>query len=157
MTGEGTTNVSQETQSRENEQTFAYFAPMLREKVKALLIDDDATDAAIIGRLAAKSKQLDFTLRVCLSTEEAERVVFDQSFDVIYVDYWLGLQTSIAFISELAKSQKAPCVLLTGLDEPDIRRIAFRAGVKAFLSKEEISTQAIEGVTLAVLRARAEN
>lgn len=130
---------------------------MLREKVKALLIDDDATDADIIGRLAAKSKQLDFTLKVCFSTEEAEQLVSQQSFDIIYIDYWMGLETSIAFISELSKSQNAPCVLLTGLDEPDIRRVAFRAGVKAFLSKEEISTQAIEGVTLAVLRARAGN
>jgi DNA-binding NarL/FixJ family response regulator len=157
LSGEGTTTVSQEALSREYEQTFAYFSPMQREKVRALLIDDDSADAEIIGRLAAKSKQLDFTLRVCLSTEEAERVVSDQAFDVIYVDYWLGMQTSIAFIIELAKSQNAPCVLLTGLDEPDIRRIAFRAGVKAFLSKEEISTQAIEGVTLAVLRGRAGN
>lgn len=149
--------MSQELLSSENEQSFAYFSPTLREKVKALLIDDDATDAAIIGRLAAKSKHLDFSLKVCLSTEEAERIVSNQSFDVIYVDYWMGLETSIPFISELSKTQAAPCVLLTGLDEPDIRRIAFRAGVKAFLSKEEISTQAIEGVTLAVLGARAED
>ena len=140
--------------SREDDKTFAYFSPVARDKVRALLIDDDAADAAIINRLASRSKQLDFKLRVCFSTDDALRLMAEQTFDVVFVDYWLGSHTSIAFISELARTQSTPCVLLTGLDEPDIRRIAFRAGVKAFLSKEEISAQAIESVTLAVLEAR---
>lgn len=141
--------------SREDQETLAYFSPTARETVRALLIDDDSADAAIVSRLAAKSKQLDFKLKVCFTTDDALRVMAEQTFDVIFVDYWLGSQTSIAFISEFAKTHDAPCVLLTGLDEPDIRRIGFRAGVKAFLSKEEISAQAIEGVTLAVLKGHA--
>ena len=140
---------------REGEDTLAYFSPVARDTVRALLIDDDAADAAIINRLAAKSKQLDFRLKVCFSTDDALRLVKEQRFDVVFVDYWLGSQTSIGFISAFSKANNIPCVLLTGLDEPDIRRVAFRAGVKAFLSKEEISAQAIEGVTLAVLEGRA--
>jgi len=140
--------------SREDDKTFAYFSPVARDQVRALLIDDDAADAAIINRLASRSKQLDFKLRVCFSTDDARRLMAEQTFDVVFVDYWLGSHTSIAFISELTRTQATPCVLLTGLDEPDIRRIGFRAGVKAFLSKEEISAQAIECVTLAVLEAR---
>ena len=129
--------------SREEDKIFAYFSPVPRDKVRALLIDDDAADAAIINRLASRSKQLDFKLRVCFSTDDALRLMAEQTFDVVFVDYWLGSHTS------------TPCVLLTGLDEPDIRRIGFRAGVKAFLSKEEISSQAIESVTLAVLDGHA--
>ncbi len=148
-------NVGSNPVSRQDQETLAYFSPAARETVRALLIDDDAADAAIVSRLAAKSKQLDFKLKVCFTTEDALRVMAEQTFDVIFVDYWLGSQTSIAFISQFAKTHEAPCVLLTGLDEPDIRRIGFRAGVKAFLSKEEISAQAIEGVTLAVLKGNA--
>jgi DNA-binding NarL/FixJ family response regulator len=140
--------------TRDAEETLAYFSPTARETVRALLIDDDAADVAIVSRLAAKSKQLDFKLRICFTTDDALRVMAEQPFDVIFVDYWLGSQTSIAFISDFSKTHAAPCVLLTGLDEPDIRRIGFRAGVKAFLSKEEISAQAIESVTLAVLEGR---
>ena len=125
-----------------------------REKVQALLIEDDAADAAVISRLAARSKQLDFDMTVCLSGDQAQRLTAARAFDVIYVDYWLGLNTSIGFIADFTRRSPSPCVLLTGLDEPDIRRIAFRAGVRAFLSKEEISTQAIEAVTLAVLGDR---
>jgi CheY-like chemotaxis protein len=123
-----------------------------RDKVRALLIDDDPVDATMISRLAAKSRQLDISLTTCQSVAEAASLLEDQQFDVLYVDYWMGWQTSIHFIHILSRAQNAPCVLLTGLDEPDIRRIAFRAGVRGFLSKDELSTQAIEGVTLAVLR-----
>jgi CheY-like chemotaxis protein len=127
------------------------FMPPERDKVRALLIDDDPVDASLISRLTAKSRQLDISLTTCRSVSEATSVLARQQFDVLYVDYWMGSQTSIHFIHALNQTQKTPCVLLTGLDEPDIRRIAFRAGVKAFLSKDELSTQAIEGVTLAVL------
>ena len=140
---------------RESEESLAYFSPIAREIVRVLLIEDDAADAAIINRLSARSKQLDFRIKACFSTDEALRLVKEHKFDVVFVDYWLGSQTSIGFISSFAKAHEVPCVLLTGLDEPDIRRVAFRAGVKAFLSKEEISAQAIEGVTLAVLEGRA--
>jgi CheY-like chemotaxis protein len=123
-----------------------------RDKVRALLIDDDPVDASLVSRLAAKSRQLEISLTTCASVAEAASLLEEQQFDVLYVDYWMGWQTSIHFIHILSIVQNAPCVLVTGLDEPDIRRIAFRAGVKAFLSKDELSTQAIEGVTLAVLR-----
>jgi CheY-like chemotaxis protein len=123
-----------------------------RDRVRALLVDDDPVDATMIRHLAAKSRQLDISLTTCHSVAEAAALLENHQFDVLYVDYWMGWQTSIHFIHILSKAQSPPTVLLTGLDEPDIRRIAFRAGVKAFLSKDELSTQAIEGVTLAVLR-----
>jgi CheY-like chemotaxis protein len=123
-----------------------------RDKVRALLVDDDPVDASLIRRLAAKSRQLDISLTTCHSVAEAASLMENQQFDLLYIDYWMGWQTSIHFIHILSKAQSPPTVLITGLDEPDIRRIAFRAGVRAFLSKDELSTQAIEGVTLAVLQ-----
>jgi len=139
---------------RRDDEFVAFNTQVRREKVLALLIEDDAADAAVIARLAARSKQLDLNVRVCFSVEEGLRLTSERRFDLILVDYWLGLQTSIGFISEFTKRHATPCVLMTGLDEPDIRRIAFRAGVRGFLSKEELSTQAIEAVTLAVLHDR---
>ena len=128
--------------------------PPTREQIRALLIDDDHEDASIIGKLSRKSKQLDISLTNCRNLEDAMAALAAQKFDVVYVDYWLGMETSIPFIYQFARENSTPCVLLTSLDEPDIRRIAFRAGVEGFLSKDQISTQAIESVTLAVLRGR---
>ena len=61
----------------------------------------------------------------------------------------------MSFVHQFARAFDIPSVLLTGLDDLDIRRVAFTAGVDAFLSKEDLSTQAVEGVTLAVLRNHA--
>ena len=129
--------------------------PPPREQIRALLIDDDQDDLSLIDKLSRKSKQLDISLTTCRSVNDALAALTAKTFDVVYVDYWLGLETSIPFIHGFAQKTQTPCILLTGIDEPDIRRIAFRAGVEGFLSKQEISTQAIESVTLAVLSRRA--
>jgi DNA-binding NarL/FixJ family response regulator len=129
-------------------------APAGRDKVRALLVDDDAVDCSVIKRLIEDSRHLDFELTICRSLEAA-RALGPQRFDIVYVDYWLGVETSISFIHDYVRAHDVPCVLLTSLDEPDIRRVAFRAGVEGYLSKDDLSRQALEGVTLAVLRHHA--
>src|ERR1700761_8100811 len=95
---QGLTPLIREPTSPESE-TMACFSFADREQVRALLIDDDADDIAIIIRLAAKSKQLDIRLRACSSTEQAQTLMTDCAFDIVYIDYWLGTETSIPFIS----------------------------------------------------------
>jgi DNA-binding NarL/FixJ family response regulator len=131
----------------------AYELP-LREKVRALLIDADAHDRLTLQSLAARSKQLEIVTTPCQSLAEAGALLSEPRFDVVFLEYWLGEQTSIPFIHDLAAAQGPPCVMLTDLDEPDIRRLAFRAGAHAFLSKDSLCPQALESVTLAVLRSR---
>jgi DNA-binding NarL/FixJ family response regulator len=131
-----------------------FFDPTRREKIRALLIDDDADDRDLIARLAARSNQLEIELIACRSVEEAQALAH-QPFDVVFVDYWLGSDTSIGFIHDFARAHDVPCVLVTGLDVPDVRRVAFRAGVEAYLSKEGMSTQALESVILSVMNRHA--
>jgi DNA-binding NarL/FixJ family response regulator len=123
-----------------------------REKIHALLIEIDALAREALNAIARRSKQLDIDVTACRSLEEAETALKQVHFDVVYLDYWLGSETSVPFIHALDSRSGPPCVVLTDLDEPDIRRIAFRAGAQAFLSKESLNPQALEGVTLAVLR-----
>ena len=126
-----------------------------REKVRALLLDDDDVDIAMFSRLSDRSRHIEFDLVACRTIPEARAELEKRRFDVVFVDYWLGMETSIAFVHEFARAHDVPAILLTGLDEPEIRRVAFRAGVEAFLAKDELSTQALESVTLAVLRHHA--
>ena len=130
------------------------YLPEARDGVRALLLDDDPLDVALIARLTPRSSQFAINLTSCRTVEEASAALSQQPFDILFVDYWLGLQTSIAFIHEQTQAQGAPCVLLTGLDVPDVRRCAFRAGVAGYLSKDDLSIQAIEGVMSAVLARR---
>ena len=126
--------------------------PPPRDSIRALLIDDDIADTFLVRSLSLKSKQMDLFLTTRRTIEDAKVALTEGHFDVLYVDYWLGDETSISFIHDVSHVHKIPCILLTGLDTPDIRRCAFRAGVVGFLSKYDLSIQAIESVTLTVLR-----
>ncbi len=125
-----------------------------REQIHALVIDFDAIDSLALAEIASRSKQLEIRITACRSLDEAEKLVSQRRFDVVYLEYWLGSQTTIAFIHDMAAKDRAPCIVLTDLDEPDIRRLAFRAGAHAFLSKDSLCPQALESVTLAVLGRR---
>ena len=91
-----------------------------RERVRGLLIDDDRDDVSLIDKLSRKSKQLDIALTICRSVDDATAKLATQEFDVVYVDYWLGFETSIPFIHNFAHENHAPCILVTCFDEPDI-------------------------------------
>jgi DNA-binding NarL/FixJ family response regulator len=122
-----------------------------KDSVSALLIDDDSEDTFLFSRLLSRSKQIDFSIKTCRALDDAAALLAKCRFDVVYVDYWLGFDTSITFIHNAVRRCWPPMILITGLDTPDIRRCAYRAGVDAFLSKDNLSIQAIESVTLAVM------
>jgi DNA-binding NarL/FixJ family response regulator len=126
--------------------------PPGRDAVRALVLDDDSVDVSIMRRLSLKSRQIELYLHACGSIADAQRALAKARFDILYVDYWLGEGTSIAFIHDVARRRQIPCILMTGSDTPEVRRVAFRAGVAGFLAKDELSIQAIESVTLTVLR-----
>ena len=128
--------------------------PLFRESVHALLIDDDAVDASLLQKLTTKSKQFDFYVEICRNIEDGRTAMQNKRFDIAFVDYWLGYETSLPFIHCITMEQDTPCILLTGFDKPEVRRVAFRAGVAGFLSKEDLSIEAIESVTLAAIRHR---
>ena len=110
--------------------------------------------AADLARIAARSKQLDFTFSVRRRLPEDAAELLPGGYDLILLEYWYGTETCVPFLHALTALRGPPCVVLTGLDEPDIRRVVFRAGAEAFLSKDSLSPQALESVTLTVLRAR---
>jgi DNA-binding NtrC family response regulator len=122
-----------------------------KERVEALLIDSDALDSLALVQIAALSQQLDIGVTATHSVADANAALARRGFDVIILDFWLGQETTVAFIHDM-DAAGIPCIVLTDLNEPDIRRIAFRAGAQAFLSKQALCPQALESVTLAVLR-----
>lgn len=125
-----------------------------RDRIDALLVESDSRFLEDLAAAARRSRQLDFRLTSCRSLAEAEQALGRATPDVIYLDCWLGEGTSIPLIHRLAARGGAPCVMVSSLDEPEIRRIAFRAGARAFLWRGALSAQALDGVTMAALRSR---
>ena len=122
-----------------------------KEHIDALVVDSDAIDCMSVAHIAARSQQLDIDVTACRSLADAAGALANRRYDVIYLEYWLDGETTIAFIHEKTRAG-TPCIVVTDLNEPDIRRIAFRAGAQAFLAKDALCPQALESVTLAVLR-----
>ena len=130
---------------------FDYLAPPARDTVRVLLVDDDPIDREIIMRAARGGEQLDICFTQCGASREAKALMDRDRFDLAIVDYWLGEETSIPLIQDCLHKYNLPVVLLTGLDTPEIRRCAFRAGIAGYLSKDALIVQAIESAALGAL------
>ena len=126
-----------------------------KDTINVLLIDDDPEDVFVFSKLLPRSRQFEFAVKTCRTLDSASALLESNSFDVIYVDYWLGFETSIPFILDARNRDWPPLILVTGLDTPDIRRCAYRAGVAGYLAKDALSIQAIESVTLAILQRKS--
>ncbi|MBB4198579.1 hypothetical protein CCR94_18775 [Rhodoblastus sphagnicola] len=135
---------------------FDYLTPPMRETVRILLVDDDPIDREIIVRASKGGEQLDICYTQCGSSDEAKAALDRERFDLALVDYWLGQETSIALIQDFNHKHNLPVILLTGLDTPDVRRCAFRAGITGYLSKDALVVQAIESAALGVLYSRGD-
>jgi len=133
---------------------FAYLAPPARETVRVLLVDDDPVDRELIMRASRGGEQLEICYAQCGSSWEAKAWLNRERFDLAMVDYWLGDETSIPLIQEIHYRYNLPVILMTGLDTPEVRRCAFRAGVAGYLSKDALIVQAIECAALGVLYSR---
>ncbi|MDR3475066.1 MAG: response regulator [Devosia sp.] len=129
--------------------------PRARDIVKVLLVDDDPVDVALVKQASLGGNQMDLFYVACATIPVAMTALAHETFDVAMVDYWLGHETSIALIQDVRREFGLPCILLTGLDTPDIRRIGFRAGAAGFLAKDGLFVQAIESAVLSALNTVA--
>ena len=94
-----------------------------KEHIVALVVDSDAIDCMSLAHIASRSQQLDIEVTACGSLADAANALASRRYDVIYLEYWLAGETTIAFIHEMTRAG-TPCIVLTDLNEPDIRRIA---------------------------------
>jgi DNA-binding NarL/FixJ family response regulator len=138
----------------ERELASGAYDPPMREKICVLLIDANARDCLALTDIAGRSKQLEIQVTSCRSPAEAEILAAQRRFDAVLLEYWFGAETSVAYVHATASAGGPPCIVVTAFDAPDIRRLAFRAGARGFLSKDSLSPQALESVALAVLGPR---
>ena len=116
-----------------------------RAPLSVLVIEDDAVDAAYLNRVLEKLQS--FRARVEVVSEPAAIRKALRSFkgDLIIADLMLNGDTSISYLSELSGvADRAPVLLLTGLDGSDVQEMAFRAGIDAFISKSDLEPRLLE-------------
>jgi len=117
----------------------------MQYKLKILIIDDNAADAAILKRFFGKINQ--WELEINVSHSGAEALSVNQAFnaDIIFVDYLLVDESGIDVIERfIPVFSNCYFILLTGYGNEMVVTRAFRAGATDYLNKDELSPDSLE-------------
>ncbi len=120
--------------------------------VKVLLLDDDIIDARTVQHFLGRIEGFVFDMRHVQTVDEAMRAARQEEFDVFLADYWLGAESSVAFIRDVGTRPDAPPIIVfSQLDHSDIQEIGLRAGASAFISKDLLNPELLGSTLRSVL------
>ncbi|NLG97811.1 MAG: response regulator [Chloroflexi bacterium] len=126
---------------------------------KLLLIDDDEDDYIITREMLADAKGARSELTWAPNFEEGrQKLLSNNNYDAVLIDYDLGLHTGIEIIREASTSgYSTPLILLTGRGNYEIDVEAMEAGASVYLSKSEVTALLLERtIRYAIERRRTE-
>ncbi len=123
-----------------------------------LLVEDDEEDYIITRDTLQDIKDVKYTLDWVSNIETAFKKTEVQKYDVILVDYMLGANNGLDFISKISeKGIHTPCILLTGMDNHETDNQALEQGVADYLIKSEITPSLLNrSIRYAIERMRIE-
>lgn len=118
---------------------------MQKDLFKVLLVDDDEDDYLITSDLLEDIRRIKFEIDWVETYEEALEAILQQQHDVYLLDYRLGDRNGLELVREaIEKGCKAPMILLTGQDDPEIDVEAMNAGAADYLVKGQIEPPLLE-------------
>ena len=109
--------------------------------IKALLLDDNATDRRHFRRISEKSG-LELEVKEAPTISEMSRMIQKEHFDVIFVDYNLTNETGLDALAEIKRSglkDDTAVIMLTGQKQTDVAISAFRNGCSDYVDKDELT------------------
>lgn len=111
--------------------------------VRILLIEDDEDDFFILKHLIGKSPYLSVTFDWFKTIEEARKSYKEDTYDLIFVDYYLGKSTALDLLENKDVIDE-PIIVLTGMNSREKDIEVMRAGASDYLSKEGLSEVVLE-------------
>lgn len=111
--------------------------------IKLLIVEDDEDDFFL---LESSLKEISFEKQITWaeSYNKAVGIITSGTFDIILVDYRLGVHTGIELISFINQhSPYTPTILLTGVKESTIDQEALKYGAYDYLVKDQYSTESL--------------
>lgn len=106
------------------------------KNIKVLLIDDDEDDYLIVKNVMSKIPRSPFALSWCGDYAEATVLIEENDYDVYMVDYRLGARTGLELLASVEPQKRAePFILLTGVGDERIERLAMQLGAADYLVK----------------------
>ena len=111
--------------------------------IRILLIEDDDDDALLLEEAVADSGG-EFAVTRVARLGEAETVSAESDVDLVLLDLRLPDASGLEMIDELRDVMpETPVVVLTGMPDVGLARAALDAGAQNYLSKREVTPDAI--------------
>ena len=117
----------------------------MKEKIRALLIDDDQGDFVFTKGLLSQITHPTIELDWVPTFEEGQDAIAQGQYDIYLVDYFLEDRTGLDLLREAARHQlQAPVIMLTGRGNRDVDLEAMQAGAADYLVKGQIESEDLE-------------
>lgn len=113
--------------------------------IRLLLVDDDEDDYVMFRDLISQIENSNCELHWASSSDEGERQLSTNSYNVCFLDFRLGKRTGLDLLKDAIQSGvKTPIILLTGYGEREVDIEAMRIGAADYLVKDQVNPQLIE-------------
>ena len=117
----------------------------MKEKIRALLIDDDQGDFVFTKGLLSQITHPTIELDWVPTFEEGHDAIAKNGYDIYLVDYFLEDRTGLDLLREAGRHQlEAPVIMLTGRGSHDVDVEAMQAGAADYLVKGQIEPEDLE-------------
>lgn len=124
------------------------------ETIRILLVEDDATSAAVVREQLVGSAAARFEVVHATTLAEAETALDFRPFHVALVDLGLPDAFGLQALQVLTARRNAPaCVVMSAVDDPELALAAIEIGAQDFVQKGRSSPHSLERRLLAA-RAR---
>lgn len=125
---------------------------MLESTTHVFLVDDDEIDAMSFKRALNKAN-LNFTFTHSTNASEALRIIKEQAFDVIFLDYQLpGIDGLVLLKKIREEGVTAPIAVMTSQGDEKIAVEMMKAGAFDYFPKAEVNAEYIQKVINTGLR-----
>lgn len=114
-------------------------------QMTALIVDDDETDRRRIRRFC-RDAGMQFQMSEAGDLRELRTELNRRSFDVIFLDYHLGMETGLEalhLVTAHEDQEDALVIMVTSVGMPDVIIEAMRSGCADYIIKEELSVDLV--------------
>ncbi len=131
---------------------YTFYRP--GENLSILVVDDDDVD---LERTCRFLKRLEIPFEVCSARSGADalRLVKDNKFDILLLDFRLGDMTGIEVLSSLEelKHSPIPTIMITGMGDEKTAIDAMKHGVHDYLPKKGLTPETLMSAIASALHA----
>jgi DNA-binding NtrC family response regulator len=122
--------------------------------MKYLIVEDDSIDAQVLSR---RLRNIDFVseIVICLSAQDCISRLKEQSFDCIFIDYFLPDMNGEELFEKIQQMEiSAPVIIVTGQGDESLAVNLMKKGVKDYIPKNRISKINFKEVLEQILLAK---